>query len=101
MIYTQILPTYKYDVLAQSLAARELEHFHYEFDRINFERMLETLSTGSYRSEIQQRLQDTLAQIVNIELIYQALLSQVDNQQELTAAIQRQLAKQQLPALTN
>ncbi len=94
MQYTQLASTYKYDVLAGALAARELEFFHYDFDRINFEKMLETLPEGPHREEVVQRLTATRDQMKNVDLIYDALMSQVDDPSELEAAIVRAKAKQ-------
>lgn len=89
MKYRQLPATYKYDTLASALAARELEYFHYDFDRINFEKMLETLQEGPERDDILARHKSTCIQMASIDRIYDALMSQVDNIEELEAAIAR------------
>ena len=93
MKYKQLPATYKYDTLASALAARELEYFHYDFDRINFEKMLEALPEGPQRMDIEDRLNSTILQMANVDRIYDALMSQVDNHEELEAAIVRKKAE--------
>lgn len=89
MKYTQLSNEYKYDVIADAVFAREMEYFHYEFDKTNFEHLLQVLPEGEYRANVAQRLADTVVQMANVDAIYAALLAQVDNAQEYAAAVER------------
>jgi hypothetical protein len=93
MNYTQLKQTYCDDVLAEALYAREVEYFHYDFDRINFSKLLETLPEGSYRSNVQERHDSTLAQMKNVDAIHAALLSQIKDPEAHAAAIVRTTEK--------
>ena len=92
MNYTQLNNTYKYDTLAENIYSRELEYFHYDFDKKNFEEILKT-AEGSYRADIEQRVSDTVTQMNIVENIYNALLSQIDDQDAYAAAVARAVAK--------
>lgn len=92
MEYSQINSTYKYDMLAENIYNRQMEHFHYNFDKVNFENILQTAS-GVYRADIEQRLADTIAQMNIVESIYNALIAQIDNPAEYAAAVARAEAK--------
>jgi hypothetical protein len=92
MNYTQLNTDYKYDNLAQNIYSREVEYFHYDFDKKNFEQILQT-ATGSFRAEIEQRLADTITQMNIVENIYNALLAQIDDQTAYAAAVAREVAK--------
>ncbi len=48
-MYTQLSADYKYSVIAAAVYAREIEHFHYDFDRVNFEYLIEILPDGKYK----------------------------------------------------
>ena len=93
MIYTQLSKNYKYEVIAEAIYGRELEHFHYDFDKINFERILETATEGDYKTDIEKRLSDTLMQMEKVEAIYASLMSQVDDQEAYAAAVIRMTEK--------
>ena len=93
MIYTQLSKNYKYEVIAEALYGRELEHFHYDFDRCNFERLLETEQDGDYKTDIEKRLSDTLMQMAKIEAIYAALMLQVDDKEAYAEAVIRTTKK--------
>lgn len=93
MKYTQLDNTYRDDVLAEALYARELEYFHYDFDRANFAEMLKTLPEGEYRAAIQARHDATLQQMANVEAIYAALKAQVTDPIAHQAAVQRAIEK--------
>jgi hypothetical protein len=92
MNYTQLNNTYKYDTLAENIYSREVEYFHYDFDKKNFEEILKT-AEGLYRADIEQRLNDTITQMTIVENIYNALLAQVDDQTAYAAAVARAVAK--------
>ena len=97
MIYRQLATTYKDDTIAEALYAREVEHFHYAFDAANFRHLLDELPASPYRSQVQQRLDDTLTQMANVEAIYRALQSQITDPQAHAAAVARAIAKRAAP----
>ena len=89
MKYTQLTYDYKYDVIADAIFAREMEYFHYEFDKTNFEHLLKALPEGEYRTNVEQRLADTIKQMAHVDAIYAALMAQVDDQDAYAAAVER------------
>lgn len=95
MIYTQLSPTYKLEVIADAIYGRELEHFHYDFDRQNFERLLAGLPDGEYKADVEKRLAETLMQMAKVEAIYAALASQIDDQDAYQEAVIRTTRKRE------
>lgn len=93
MIYTQLLVDYKYEVIAEAVHGREIEHFHYDFDRVNFEHLLETLPDGEYKENLRQRHSDTLKQIATVDAIHKALMAQVDDVAAYAEAVERVIKK--------
>jgi len=93
MKYTQLDNTYKYDTLAEAIYGREMEYFHYDFDRKNFEYLLTNLPESSYTQDIAKRLADTVTQMENVKAIMSALLSQIDDQAAYDAAVLRAIEK--------
>lgn len=93
MIYTQLSPTYKYDILAEAIYGRELEFWHYDFDRINFEHILIGLPECDYRTNMEKRLVDTEAMMKQSERTMAALWSQVDDKEAYDAAVIRTTKK--------
>jgi hypothetical protein len=93
MIYTQLPQTYCDDVLAEAIYGREVEFFHYDFDRNNFTKLLEDMPSGAYRDDIENRLVGTIEQMHNVESIYNALISQITNQEAHDAAVLRTTEK--------
>ena len=93
MIYSQLDNTYKYDTLAEAVYGREVEYFHYDFDRKNFEHLLANLPDSSYTQDIAKRLADTVMQMQSVEAIMAALLAQVDDQSAYDAAVLRAIEK--------
>lgn len=89
MEYEQLELSYREDTLAAAMYARELEYFHYDFDRKNFEKLLEAFPEGEYRSNIEARLASTIEQMANVERIYVALKSQIIDQAAYEAAVVR------------
>ena len=79
MIYSQIPSSYKYDTLADAVYGREVEYFHYNFDRINFEYILKDLPECEYRTNIENRLADTVGTMAQVERTIAALLAQIDD----------------------
>jgi len=93
MQYTQILTTYKYDTLADAVYAREVEYFHYDFDRINFEHLLANATDNEFAANVAERLDATRKQMANVEAVMAALHAQIDDQAEYEAAVVRVTAK--------
>lgn len=98
MIYTQLPKSYKYEVIAEAIYGREIEYFHYDFDRRNFEHLLSTLPDGDYKSNIEARLVDTVAQMANVRHICEALHAQIDDAAEYQKAVERVVAKREAKA---
>jgi hypothetical protein len=93
MIYTQLPTKYKYDVLADAVYAREVEYFHYDFDRINFEHLLANATDNEFAANIAERLDDTRKQMANVEAVMAALHAQINDPAEYEAAVVRVTAK--------
>lgn len=93
MIYTQLPPTYKYDTLAEAIYGREIEFWHYDFDRVNFEHILIGLPECEYRVNMEKRLSDTVAMMAQSEKTMQALWAQVDDKEAYDAAVIRTTEK--------
>jgi hypothetical protein len=93
MEYSQITQTYRDDVLAEAMYGREIEYFHYDFDRINFAKLLETLPPSPYRDDVQQRHNETVDRMVTVDAIYAALASQITDPDAHAAAILRTTEK--------
>lgn len=95
MIYTQLSDDYKYDVIADAMYAREVEHFHYDFDRKNFEHLLANATDNEFAANVAERLDTTRKQMGNVVLIMAALRDQIDNQAAYDAAVIRVTAKRE------
>jgi hypothetical protein len=95
MNYEQLLPEYKYDTLADAMYAREVEHFHYDFDRKNFEHLLANATDNEFAANVAERLADTCKQMGNVMLIISALKSQIEDQAAYDAAVVRVTAKRE------
>ena len=93
MKYEQIPPTYRDDLIAEALYSREIEYFHYDFDRINFEHILKDLPESDYRTNIEQRHFDTLGAMAQVEKTIAALKSQITNAEAYAAAVVRTTEK--------
>ena len=98
MIYSQIPPTYKYDVLAEAIYAREMEHFHYSLDAVNFAYLIANQPESEYKRELQTRLVTTQEQMAKVEGVYGALVAQIEDQAEYAAAVQRAVQKRSASA---
>jgi hypothetical protein len=79
MIYSQLPPSYKYDTLADAVYGREVEYFHYDFDRMNFEYILKDLPECEYRTNIENLCADTVGMMAQVERTMAALLAQIDD----------------------
>ena len=93
MIYTQLPTEYKYDTLADAIYAREVEYFHYDFDRKNFEHLLANATDNEFAANVAERLDATRKQMANVEAVMAALHAQIDDQVEFEAAVVRVTAK--------
>ena len=89
MDYNLINANYKYDQLATAIQSRQVEHFHYNLDRVNFIEMLTQDLSADYRANIEKKLADTISRMAEVESIYQALNSQIDDQAAFDAAVAR------------
>lgn len=93
MMYEQLPIEYKYDTLAEAMYAREVEYFHYDFDRKNFEHLLENAKDNEFASNVSERLNETRKQMSNVMLIVEALKAQIDDPLAYAAAIERAAMK--------
>jgi len=89
MDYNLMNPNYKYDQLASAIQSRQHEYFHYDLDRANFVQMLTTDLPDDYRTQIERRLVETESRMAEVDSIYNALLSQIDDQAAYDAAVAR------------
>jgi hypothetical protein len=95
MIYTQLSDEYKYDVIADAIYAREIEHFHYDFDRKNFEYLLANATDNEFAANVAERLDTTRKQMGNVVSIMAALQEQIEDQAAYDAAVVRVTAKRE------
>jgi hypothetical protein len=93
MQYEQLSDEYKYDTLADAMYAREVEHFHYDFDRKNFEHLLANATDNEFAANVAERLNSTRKEMGNVMLIISALKSQIEDEQAYAAAVERVTAK--------
>jgi len=93
MSYSQLPPEYKYDTLADAVYAREVEHFHYDFDRKNFEHLLANATDNEFAAGVAERLQDTAKQMGNVAGIMAALESQIEDRVAYEAAVERAIIR--------
>lgn len=93
MEYTQLKNSYKYETIAEAIFAREIEHFHYDFDRVNFEFLIGTLPEGEYSREIASRLAEVNQQMANVQAIIAAIKSQIDDPAAYAEAVERVTAR--------
>jgi hypothetical protein len=93
MNYTQLSPEYKYDTIADAIYAREVEYFHYDFDRINFTYLLSIAPEGEFKNTTAERLASTMQQMNSVAAIMDALRSQIDDEEAYAAAVVRVTAK--------
>lgn len=93
MIYTQLPTSYKYDTLADAIYAREVEYFHYDFDRTNFEYLLINAMDNAFAANVAERLDATRKEMANVAAVMAALHAQIDDPVEYEAAVVRVTAK--------
>lgn len=99
MIYTQLPTDYKYDILADAIYAREVEYFHYDFDRINFDFLISNLPDCEFKTTTAERLASTMQQMNSVEAIMDALRSQIDDAEAYAQAVERVTAKRKAKEL--
>lgn len=93
MNYTQLPDTYKFDVIADAIYGREVEFFHFDFDRINFEHLLTTTPPGEEWDAIQQRHSETMERIASVRRYIAALQAQITDPAAYADAVERAKAK--------
>jgi len=93
MNYEQLPTEYKYDTLADAMYAREVEHFHYDFDRKNFEHLLANATDNEFAANVAERLNSTRKEMGNVEAIMAALKAQIEDEAAYAAAVERVTAK--------
>jgi hypothetical protein len=93
MQYEQLPTEYKYDTLADAMYAREVEYFHYDFDRKNFEHLLANATDNEFAANVAERLDSTRKQMSNVMGVVNALRSQIDDADAYAAAVERVTAK--------
>jgi len=91
--YEQLPTEYKYDTIAEAMYAREVEYFHYDFDRKNFEHLLANATDNEFAASVADRLNETRKQMSNVTLIVSALKAQIDDEDAYAAAVERVTAK--------
>ena len=93
MKYEQLPNEYKYDTLADAMYAREVEYFHYDFDRKNFEHLLANATDNEFAANVAERLDTTRKQMGNVKAVVEALKAQIDDADAYAAAVERVTAK--------
>jgi len=105
MQYQQLTQDEMDDVIAENLYGREVEHFHYELNRKNYEEMLKTLPAGdaggapddreaaAYRAYIEGLVKTEAAGRDKTERTYDALATNLADPTRKAAAIERATAK--------
>lgn len=93
MKLTMLSQTYHDDTIAEAMYAREMEWFHYDFDRANFEYLLKQSLPAEYKKNVMERLASTKEQMANVDAIYSALASQIKSKVAHAAAVKRTTAK--------
>lgn len=93
MKYEQLPAEYKYDTLADAVYAREVEYFHYDFDRKNFEHLLVNATDNEFAANVAERLDATRKQMRNVAAVMDALKAQIDDADAYAAAVERTTAK--------
>jgi ppGpp synthetase/RelA/SpoT-type nucleotidyltranferase len=73
--------------------AREVEYFHYDFDRKNFEHLLANATDNEFAANVAERLDSTRKQMGNVEAVVEALKAQIDDADAYAAAVERVTAK--------
>ena len=88
MKYTQLDTDYKYRQLAAAIYGREVEYFHYDFDRINFEHMVANVPDGAFKDDLTKRIADVSEQMLSVQAVLAALWAQVDDEEAYARAVE-------------
>jgi hypothetical protein len=96
MKYEQLNETYHDDVIAEALYARELEYFHYEFDKKNFIEILKLTTNPTDIDHLTNRLDETIKQMNNVEIYIKALKNQIRSEKYHIDAVERAKIKRSL-----
>ena len=89
MKYEQLGTDYIDDVIADALYVREVEYFHYQFDKQNFEEMIKQDLPLEYKEQLKARIKETEEQMDKVEQVYQALRKQIRNEEAHKKAVKR------------
>jgi ferritin-like metal-binding protein YciE len=96
MKYEQLSTDYIDDFIADALYSREIEYFHYEFDKQNFEEMIQQDLPIEYKEQLKARIKETEEQMEKVEQVYQALRKQIRNEVSYKKAVKRTTLKRNL-----
>lgn len=88
MQYTQLINEYKYRHIANAIYAREMEHFHYDFDRTNFKHIVARLPDCAFKDDLINRINEIEQQMQNVQAIIAALWAQVDDEDAYARAVE-------------
>jgi len=77
------------ETLAQAIYQREVEHFHYDLNKTNYEQIIATAPDGDYKNSVAQLLADTLVQMNIVESIHAALQTQITDEVGYADAVAR------------
>lgn len=88
MQYTQLTNDYKYRHIANAVYAREMEYFHYDFDRTNFIHMVANFSDGPFKDDIVKRIDEIEKQMQSVQAVIEALWAQVDDKEIYAKAVE-------------
>ena len=76
-----------------------MEYFHYDFDRTNFEYILKDLPECEYRTNIENRLANTVGTMAQVERTMAALLAQIDDPIAYAEGVARAIARREAAKL--
>lgn len=90
-MYTQLSNNYKYKVLAEQILARETNLFNYRFNIANYEWMSDNTQDTSVLSDLDSRISNEKRNLELELLIYNALLSQIDDKEKYLEAVNNKI----------
>lgn len=93
MDFEQLKTEYADDYVAEAMYARELEWFQYDFDRRNFQDMVDRMAEGPEREALRERIRQINTQIKIVEDVYESLKNRVRSPEAHAAAVARVSAK--------
>lgn len=83
------LTDYKYKVLAEQILMRETNLFHYQFNIDNYKEMINHCKDQEYKEKLLKLVTSEELQKERELLTYNALLKQIDDDQQLLEAIEK------------